>query len=222
MRAVGQLLRRELVARVAVGADRTLRVVGILHAAAFLRDLLAVLPVAEELAVGRPLDRREVRLLDPLGDVLRQRLAGVLAAGLLRVVLVHEAVELRLAPLVERGLEHRRRPWRRSRHRSARVAQPTGSPGRAHAAASAIISCLRCMAWPPSALDRGRVERGAVRVAGEEHRQRDRRVGREHELAGSAAGGSSRSAATGTCAARPATRGTPARSCRPSARPAVS
>ena len=41
---------------------------------------------------------------------------------------------------------------------------------------------LRCMAWPPSALDRGRVERGAVRIAGKEHGQRDRRVRREDEL----------------------------------------
>ena len=55
--AEADLLLRELVAGVAVGADRPLRVVGELEAGAALRDLLAALPVAEVLAVGRPADR---------------------------------------------------------------------------------------------------------------------------------------------------------------------
>ena len=74
-RAEGHFLRRELVTGVAVGADRAPRIVGELLAASFLRDLLAVLPVAQQLSVRGIADRREVRLLDPLGDVLRQRLA---------------------------------------------------------------------------------------------------------------------------------------------------
>jgi hypothetical protein len=101
-------LGRQLVAGVAVAADRAGRVVGVLLAAAFLRDLLAVLPVAQVLAVRRPRDRREVRLFDLLGDLLRQRLARVLSAELLRLVLV-EAVESRLSARGERRLQHRRR-----------------------------------------------------------------------------------------------------------------
>src|SRR5262245_5361135 len=61
-RPVRELLWRKLMTGIAIGADGTLRIVRILHAAAFLRDLLAVLPVAHVLAVRGPLDRRHVRL----------------------------------------------------------------------------------------------------------------------------------------------------------------
>ena len=127
-----------------------LRIVGILHAAAFLRDLLAVLPVAEVLAVGRPLDRREIRLLDALRDVLRQRLARVLAARLLRLVLV-EAVELRLALLLERRLQHRGGLGVELPSSVGPVAQPTRiaancGGGDVASRRRRVVRCRRCMA----------------------------------------------------------------------------
>ena len=87
-------------ARIAVAADRSLRVVGILLAAAFLRELLAVAPVTHQLAVRWPFDRDQVDLLDLLGDVFWQRFARVLGARLLRFVLV-EAVHAGLAARLE-------------------------------------------------------------------------------------------------------------------------
>src|SRR6185369_13434391 len=95
-------------ARVAVGAGWDLGVVRILHATTFLGDPLAGFPIAEILAVFRPLDGGEIAFFDAFRDILRQRLARVFAAGLLRVVL-GESVKLRLALLPERGLEHRGR-----------------------------------------------------------------------------------------------------------------
>src|SRR4029077_20868015 len=77
-------LRRELMARVAVAAHRTLGIVGELLAATFLRDALAVFPVARPLAVGGPLDRRQVHFLDHFRDVLGQRLVRILRAKTLR------------------------------------------------------------------------------------------------------------------------------------------
>src|SRR5439155_23295300 len=72
-RPVRELLRRQLMTRIAVGSRRALRIVGELESLAALRDLLAALPVADEVAVGRIADRREVRLLDLLGDRSGQR-----------------------------------------------------------------------------------------------------------------------------------------------------
>src|SRR5260221_13084561 len=51
--AVGELGPRELVARVAVAAGRNRRIVAVLLADAGLGDLLALLPVAEIIAVSR-------------------------------------------------------------------------------------------------------------------------------------------------------------------------
>src|SRR5678815_4323080 len=55
-RSVRQLLRRQLMTGRAVGAGGILRVIGKLESLAALRDLLAILPVADELAVGRITD----------------------------------------------------------------------------------------------------------------------------------------------------------------------
>src|SRR5439155_2316798 len=106
--AEGELGLAELVAGVAVAAGDGLRIIAVLLANARLRDLLSVLPVAQE-ASGRILDRRELRLLDTIGERLVQRLRRVVAAArLLHVVLV-EPVERRLAIRLERGLQHRDR-----------------------------------------------------------------------------------------------------------------
>src|SRR5262245_441767 len=61
-----ELRLAELVAGVAVAAGGILRIVAVLHADAGLRDALAVLPVAQVLAVRRVLDERELRLLEAL------------------------------------------------------------------------------------------------------------------------------------------------------------
>jgi len=92
-------------ARVAVGADRSFRIIGELLAASFLGDLFAVLPVAAEPAIGGLADCREILLLDPRGDILRDRLAGVLAAHALRFILI-ESIERRLTRRLERRLHH--------------------------------------------------------------------------------------------------------------------
>src|SRR5437868_5055335 len=63
-RAVRNFFRIELMTRVAIGAHRTFRIIGVLHAATFLRDPLAIFPVAEILAVGRPFDGRKIGFLD--------------------------------------------------------------------------------------------------------------------------------------------------------------
>ncbi|MBK8324481.1 MAG: hypothetical protein IPL06_17665 [Betaproteobacteria bacterium] len=83
-------------AGVAVASRRRLGIVAELLAHAGLGDALALLPVSQELAVGRVLDQRLLRLLERL-----RRLAGhdlfrdVFAAQALHVVLV-DAVELGL------------------------------------------------------------------------------------------------------------------------------
>src|SRR5258706_16034675 len=92
----------ELMARVAVAAGGSTSGVGELHADAGLRDTLAVLPVAQVLAVGGVFDGGELRLLEALGDILGNLpVAVVFAANLLDFILV-QAVEFRLALFVER------------------------------------------------------------------------------------------------------------------------
>src|SRR4051812_23187970 len=59
------------------------------------------------------------------------------------------------------------------------VAQPTASSP-ASEARPVIVTIFRFMAGSP--LDGGGTERAAVRVTGEEHRQRDRRIGGELEF----------------------------------------
>src|SRR6185503_3949135 len=105
-RAVGELLRRELMAGVAIASDRSVGIVRVLLAAAVLRDLFAIFPVAGQFAVGWIFDRRQILFFDPFGDVLRRGLAGGLAAQPLRIVLV-EPIEPRLASSLERRLDHR-------------------------------------------------------------------------------------------------------------------
>src|SRR5204862_4847664 len=101
-----ELLLRELVARIAIAARHHFWIVRVLLAHARLRDLLAFLPAPDVLPIGGIPDGRELGLLDLLGKFLGERLARVLAAGLLHLVLV-EAIELRLTLLEERALQRR-------------------------------------------------------------------------------------------------------------------
>src|SRR6185312_11873121 len=100
-RPVRKLLRRQLVACITIRAGGLLRVVGVLEALPALRDLLAALPVADEIAVGRIADRVEIGLLDALGGGRRQRALRVFAADALRFILV-ETRERRLTVRLER------------------------------------------------------------------------------------------------------------------------
>ena len=99
-RAVADLGLGQLVAGVAVAAVRPARrIVGEAQAVARLRDLLARLPVAHQLAVGRILDPRLLALLDRLGDRLRRHV--LVQRALLHRLVLHEA---RL-PVGRRGRE---------------------------------------------------------------------------------------------------------------------
>src|SRR5690606_29462655 len=103
--AEGDLVARELVAGVAVAAGLRARLVVVLEAPAGLGDLLSLLPVAKELAVGGILHVREGLLLDALGHLLRNRAPLVARAFALEPGLL-EPVELGLAPLLEGALHH--------------------------------------------------------------------------------------------------------------------
>src|SRR6185436_5046170 len=106
--AVGDLRLGQLVAGVTVGARGSLRIIVELHPLAVLRNTLAALPVADQLAVGGVPDRRKILLLDAGGSLLGKFLRRRLAAQLLGLVLV-QALELGLSALVERGLHELQR-----------------------------------------------------------------------------------------------------------------
>src|SRR5690606_20000748 len=101
--AEGNLVARKLVAGVAVAAGLRAGLVVVLEAAPRLRDLLALLPVAQELSVGGVLHVGERLLLDALGHLLRDRTPLVLRALALQVRLL-ETVEPGLPPFPERAL----------------------------------------------------------------------------------------------------------------------
>ena len=169
-------------ARVAVGADRALGIVRILHAPAFLRDPFAVLPVAQVLAVGGPLDRRKIGLLDA---VPRRPSAAPCRHIRCRSSACRPARGGRASPVPARVNEALSTvpAWAETSASLGAVAQPTRiatAPRTRQRARRRWFAA--CIGATPSALDRGRVERGAVRVAGEEHGQRNRRVRREDEL----------------------------------------
>jgi hypothetical protein len=88
MRAEGGLGGRDLVAVVAIAAAGHAGLVAPGHAAAALRQLLAGLPVAHQLAVGRILDGFQLILLQSRRDVLGRVVAAAVADGL-QAVLVH-------------------------------------------------------------------------------------------------------------------------------------
>lgn len=95
-----------LVAGVAVAAVGTADLVGELHAAAVLGDLLAFLPVAEPVAVGGVFHLLEFGRLDLLRQLVRHLAAvRVLAAGLLHGVLVQHAFHGSRSPGRKRVLD---------------------------------------------------------------------------------------------------------------------
>ena len=86
-RPVGKLLGRELVACVAVTANRAGGIVGELLAASLLRNLLPIFPIAEQISIGRILDGRQIERFNFLRDVAWRCLAGEFAAKVLRSAL---------------------------------------------------------------------------------------------------------------------------------------
>ena len=88
MRAVADLGLGQLMAGVAIAAvGPARRIVGEAQAVARLRDPLALLPVADELAVGRIFDRGLLALLDRLGHGLRRQV--VVRRALLHRLVLH-------------------------------------------------------------------------------------------------------------------------------------